>query len=207
MKKILFILIASSLLFVQKSFSQAERVPGPAEKRITDSICTALNRLDMNKIGNGKEAESAFMDCFMKQSAMFEDVANERNVKMDDNAAMHQMGVDIGKNLLKMKCDAFMKLAIKMADKSGTNESSSVIYGVFKRIDTKGFNYIVITDADHKETSLIWLRQFPGSEKLIDGSAAYIGKNVRIKYQELEVYLPQAKGYYKVKEIVSLNVE
>src|ERR1700754_4251046 len=139
MKKILFVLIASSLLFVQKSFSQAERVPGPAEKRITDSICTALNRLDMNRIGNGKEAESAFMDCFMKQSAMFEDVANERNVKMDDDAAMHQMGVDIGKNLLKMKCDAFMKLAIKMADKSGTNQSSLVISGVFKRIDTKGF--------------------------------------------------------------------
>src|ERR1700743_131282 len=143
MKKTLFFLIVFSLLFVQKSFSQVERVPGPAEKRITDSLCAALNRLDMAKIGNGKEAESAFMDCFMKQSAMFEDVANERNVKMDDDAAMHQMGVDIGKNLLKMKCDAFMKLAVKMADKSGANEQSLIASGVFKRIDTKGFNYIV----------------------------------------------------------------
>lgn len=207
MKKILFILISFSLLFVQKSFPQAERVPGPAEKRITDSLCTALNRLDMAKIGNGKEAETAFMDCFMKQSALFEDVANERSVQMDDKEGMHQIGVDIGKNLLKMKCDAFMKLAVKMADKSGASEQSLVVSGIFKRIDTKGFNYIVIAGADHKETSLIWLRQFPGSEKFIDGSAAYIGKNVRIKYQELEVYLPQAKGYYKVKEIVSLNVE
>jgi hypothetical protein len=206
-KKTLFILTAVSLLFVQKAFSQVERVAGPAEKRITDSLCIALNRLDMAKIGNGKEAESAFMDCFMKQSALFEDVANERNLQMDDKEGMHQIGVDIGKNLLKMKCDAFMKLAVKMVDKSGASEQSLVVSGIFKRIDTKGFNYIVIGDADHKETSLIWLRQFPGSEKFIDGSAAYIGKNVKIKYQELEVYIPQVKGYYKVKEIVSLNVE
>jgi hypothetical protein len=35
----------------------------------------------------------------------------------------------------------------------------------------------------------------------------YIGKNIRIKYNELEVYLPQAKEYCKVKEIVSFDVE
>jgi hypothetical protein len=81
------------------------------------------------------------------------------------------------------------------------------VSGIFKRIDTKRLNYIVIPGADHKETSLIWLQEFSGSENFIDGNAAYIGKNVKVKYQELEVYLPQTKGYYKVKEIVSLNVE
>jgi hypothetical protein len=116
------ILIAFSLLFVKESFSQAERVAGPVEKRITDSLCIALNRLDMAKIGNDKEAESAFMDCFMKESALFEDVANERSVQMDDKEGMQQIGVDIGKNLMEMKCDAFMKPAVKMAYKSGASE-------------------------------------------------------------------------------------
>ena len=207
MKKFLFVFISLSFLFVQKSFSQAERVPGPAEKRLTDSLCTAIGRLDMSKIANGEEAKSAFMECFMKQSAMFEDVAEERKIQMDDEPAMHQLGVDIGKNLLKIKCDGFMKLAVKMADKTGANESSTTIEGVLRRIDAKGFNYIVLTDNAGQEKSFIWLRQFPGSEKFMNGVAPLAGKKVKIKYQEMEVYLPQAKGYYKVKEILSIDFE
>jgi len=210
MKKLLIALSVLSFLFVQKSFSQTDRTPGPAEKKITDSLCAALNRLDMSKIGNGQEAETAFMDCFMKQSAMFEDVANERNVQMDDNAEMHKIGIDIGKNLLRMKCDAFLKLAAKMANKdkeSGDGASAGSIEGNFKRIDNKGFNYFVIADNDKKEKSFIWLRQFQGSENFMNGGANYIGKRVKIRYQEMEVYLPQAKGYYKVKEIISLDIQ
>ena len=211
MKKLLIAVSFLLLLFIQKSFSQTGHVPGPAEKKLTDSLCTALSRLDMSKIGNGKEADAAFMDCFMKQSALFEDVATERNVQMDDQTEMHQIGVDIGKNLLKMKCDAFLKLAGKMADKSKENddESSSAgsIEGDFKRIDNKGFNYLIITDAYKKEKSFIWLRQFPGSEKFMNGVAPFAGKKVKVKYQEMEVYLPEAKGYYKIKEILSVDFE
>ncbi len=82
MKKALFPLFIFFFLFIQKSFSQAERVPGVAEKKLTDSLCAALNKLDMSKVGIGKDAKSAFMDCFMKLSNMFEDVANERSVEM-----------------------------------------------------------------------------------------------------------------------------
>ena len=206
MKKFLSVFVISSCLFIQRSFAQTERVPGPAERRITDSLCVAINRLDMSKVGTGKAAESAFMDCFMRQSALFEDVANERKVQMEDKTAMHQMGSDIAKNLLKMKCDGFMKLALKMADKSGA-PSSETASGTLKRIDTKGFNYIVLTADDGKEMSFLWLRQFAGSEKFMNSGTVYTGKKVTINYQELEVYLPQAKGDYKVKEIVSLSVE
>jgi len=206
MKKILSVFVILSCLFIQRSFAQTERVPGPAERRITDSLCVEINRLDMSKVGTGKAAESAFMDCLMKQSALFEDVANERKVQMEDKAAMRQIGSDIAKNLLKMKCDGFMKLALKMADKSGA-PSSETASGTLKRIDTKGFNYIVLTADDGKEMSFLWLRQFAGSEKFMNSGTVYTGKKVTINYQELEVYLPQAKGYYKVKEIVSLSVE
>ena len=34
----------------------------------------------------------------------------------------------------------------------------------------------------------------------------YKGKKLKIKYDEIEVYLPIAKGYYKVKEILSVDV-
>ena len=144
------------------------------------------------------------MDCFMKQSAMFEEVANERKVRMDDNAGMHQLGMDIAKNLMNMKCEGFLKLAVKMApDKEEGDESA--VTGTFKRIETKGFNYIVIAGKDNKEISFLWLHQFAGSEKLMNGGTAFIGKKMTISYKETEVYLPAAKGYYKVKEIIALK--
>lgn len=206
MKKILFASLFCSILFIGRSFAQAERVVGPAERKITDSLCTAISKLDVSKINNQKEAEDAFMDCFMKQSAMFEEVTNERKVRMDDHVAMHQLGVDIGKNLFNMKCDAFLKLAVKMAPGKAESDKSEVS-GIFKRIETRGFNYIIISGPDNKESSFLWLYQFAGSEKFMNGGMAYVGKKVSISYKETEVYLPAAKGYYKVKEIASLKVE
>ncbi|MFI5137093.1 MAG: hypothetical protein ACHQIM_04645 [Sphingobacteriales bacterium] len=208
MKKVSLPLFILFFLFIQKSFSQSDRVAGPAEMKLTDSLCASLNKLDLSKIGNGKEAQSAFMDCFMKQSALFEDVAAERHVAMDDNAAMHKIGVDIGKNLMKEKCDAFLKLAVKMAEKTTESDESSTgtTTGSFKRIDLKGFNYLVIDTENNTEKSFIWLRQFPGSEKFMNSNTAPTGTKLKITWQEIEVYLPQAKGYYKVKEITGIDI-
>jgi hypothetical protein len=206
MKKTLLTLLCCSILFIGKSFAQSERVVGPAEKKITDSLCVAISRLDMSQINGKKDAEAAFMNCFMKQSAMFEEVANERKIRMDDNGAMHQLGIDIAKNLLKMKCDKFLTLAVKMAPSSEENEESTVT-GTFKRIETKGFNYIVLGGRDDKEISFLWLHQFAGSEKFMNGTTAFIGKKMIISYKETEVYLPAAKGYYKLREVASLRIE
>ena len=125
---------------------------------------------------------------------------------MDDDNAMHDLGIDIGKDLLKEKCEDFMKLAVKMAQKDDA-ETKSTTEGKFKRIDNKGFNYIVLTDNNNQEKSFLWLRQFPGSESFTTNTAQYLGKRIKIDWKEIEVYLPQARGYYKVKEIISLDVE
>ncbi len=206
MKKTLLVLLILAVFFDQKLFAQANRAPGPAEKRITDSLCNCIVRLDKSKIKTAKEANDAFMDCFGKQSGQLVDVAEERKVSMNDHNAMHDLGTDIGKDLLKEKCDGFMQLALKMNQKDNA-ETKSTSEGKFKRIDNKGFNYIVLTDGNNQEKSFLWLRQFPGSENFINDTTRYLGKKIKIDWKEIEVYLPQAKDYYKVKEIVSLDVE
>ncbi|MGZ3874908.1 MAG: hypothetical protein ACXVJD_18450, partial [Mucilaginibacter sp.] len=62
------------------------------------------------------------------------------------------------------------------------------------------------TDNGNSEKSFIWLRQFPGSEKFMNGPLTLAGKKLNISWQEIEVYLPQAKGYYKVKEITGITI-
>jgi hypothetical protein len=203
MKKKLLILIITALWVSNKSIAQKHNV-GPVEQKVTTALCDCINKIDLTKITNKKEANDAFMSCFMNQSNLFVDLTAERNISMTDNTAMHELGLDIGKNLLNQKCDAFLKLAVKMADHADSTPETETTTGSFKRIDTKGFNYIIITDASGSEKSFLWLRQFTGSEKFM--AQPPTGKKLKITWQEIEVYIPQAKGYYKVKEIAAVDI-
>jgi hypothetical protein len=160
----------------------------------------------VSKITTKKAADDAFEKCFETHADLLTDVAKEQNVDMTDEAAMSEVGGAIGKNLMKQKCGSFMQLAMKMG-KDDDDAGTQITTGIFKRIDTKGFNYIVITDKTTSEKSFIWLRQFPGSEKFMDASPGKLtGKKLQITWKDIEVYLPQAKGYYTVKEIVSIDI-
>jgi hypothetical protein len=88
----------------------------------------------------------------------------------------------------------------------GDDEATGDSEGVFKRIDSKGFNYFVITDQNKSEKSFLWLQEFPGSDKFFGDNTKFIGKKLKIEWKEIEVYLPQAKGYYKVKEITGISL-
>lgn len=179
--------------------------PGPVEQRMTDSLCKSLARLDISKITTKEEAVKAYTECVMAHADLLPDLAAERKVDMTDQNAMRTVGIDLAKNLVKQKCDYFLKLAVKMNSKE-VEEVDRSITGTFKRIDVKGFNYVVITETGKSERSFLWLRQFPNSERFISGTAGLIGKKLKITWQELEVYLPQAKGYYKVKEILNIDI-
>jgi len=208
MKKLLLLSILL-LLFIQKSFSQIAHQPGPVEQRMTDSLCSCITKLDASKMTNKEQATAAYTECVEKHIDLLTALADERKVDIGDQQSMEKVGIDLALNLLKEECKGFKQIALLMGSKEGSNDSGTTgtFYGNFKRIDNKGLNYFIITDKDKKEKSFIWLRQFPGSENFMNGGIGYIGKRMKIKYQEMEVYLPQAKGYYKVKEIVSLSVE
>ncbi|MEO6633843.1 MAG: hypothetical protein ABIN13_19020, partial [Mucilaginibacter sp.] len=57
----------------------------------------------------------------------------------------------------------------------------------------------------NSEKSFLWLREFPGSDKFMNSPAQLKGKKLKVTWHEMEVYLPQAKGYYKVKEITAID--
>jgi hypothetical protein len=151
-----------------------------------------------------QKANNAFMDCFSKQSSLLVDVAAERKVDIVDQDGMKQVGIDIGTNLLNQNCSSFLKLAMLMNGKLSENNEVEASEGIFKRVENKGFNYLVFVSSN-KEQSYLWLRQFPESEVFQDGGISNIGKRFKVKWQELEVYVPSAKGYYKVKEIIEVN--
>ncbi|GGH04135.1 hypothetical protein [Mucilaginibacter phyllosphaerae] len=203
MKKFLLLLMITAGFNV----AGAQTKPGPAEQKFTGALCDCISKLDKAKLTSSKEANKAFMDCFTRQAEYLPDVAAERGVEMTDDAAMDKIGSDIGANLMKQKCDGFIQLALKMADKgedAGVATESTT--GTFKRIDNKGFNYIVIADNAGSQKSFLWLQEFKGSDKFAGVTTALLNKKLKVTWQEIEVYLPAAKGYYKVKEITAIDV-
>jgi hypothetical protein len=173
MKKYLCVLLF--ILSVKLSVAQSQRVIGPAEKRISDSVCNCLSKLDMSKITTSEQAKAAFEGCFESKADLILEVAKERNVDLTDHDGMRKVGMDIALTMMKGDCSGFMKLAMLMAkdkvekkvnEEEATDDTSQ---GTLKRIDNKGFNYFVITDSNGSEKSFIWLRQFPESEKFNDG--------------------------------------
>jgi hypothetical protein len=202
LKNLLLIII----LIAGFNVAKAQNKPGPAETKMTNALCDCISKLDKTKITNSDEANKAFMDCFTKQAEFLPDVAAEHGVDMTDSEAMNKIGSEIGGNLMKQKCDGFMDLALKMSEKNDKKPQVQSTTGTFKRIDNKGFNYIVIVDNAGSLKSFLWLREFAGSDKFMGGTTSLLNKKLKITWQEIEVYLPTAKGYYKVKEITAVDV-
>jgi len=202
-------LLLSSILFFALFALRAQEA-GPAQKKLTDSICKCLSALDMSKIKTSDEAQNAFVECFSKNLSFVVEVAEERNVEMSNTAAMKKIGNEVGKDLINQNCEGFIKVSALMTkDKinSNLNDQAAIqsTSGILKRIETRDFHYIIIQDKNNNEKSFIWLRQFPDSENFIAATSKMIGKSLVVRWSEIEVYLPKAKGYYKVKEIVAID--
>jgi hypothetical protein len=199
-------LLPASFFFSFLSTSVAQSGPGPVERKVTDNICTCITALDIENIQDKQSAEKAFVNCFSQEAGSFVQLAAERKIEITDQAAMKNLGTDIGKNLLNQNCQGFMQLSMAMVKETEAGTATGVTEGRLKRLDTKDFNYFVITDSDNKEKSFIWLRQFPGSESFTQDAAKLVGKKIRINWQEMEVFIPSAKNYYTIREVVELKI-
>jgi hypothetical protein len=204
MKKILFLILSFAYLVK----AEAQTAPVSVEKSLTDTICSCMTATDFSKVNNKKDAMDVITDCFGRKTDLLMKLADEKHIDPTDQAAMKQLGIQIGKDLLNENCSAFLKISEKLSINKSEEENGNegTTSGAFKRIELKGFNYIVLTDNNNGEKSFIWLRQFPGSEKFMNGAANLAGKKISVKWHELEVYLPSAKGYYKIKEITSIDI-
>ena len=163
MKKNLLLLILS-ITFIQYASSQTKPVPTAVENKMTDVLCNCVGKIDLAKISNKSEATAAYIDCIGQNMDILTQLAAERNMQITDVPAMEKLGVVIAENLMKANCASFMKLSVLTVEKKN-NEGTGTTEGKLKRIDLKGFNYLVITDKNGSEKSFIWLRQFPQSEK------------------------------------------
>jgi hypothetical protein len=206
----LLIVISVILLSAKLCYSQDQdqHKITPIEQRMTDSLCGCVSKIDISKIATKEDAVAAYTNCVGQHVDILTSLTEERHIEFTNIDAMRGLGMDLAKNLMRQNCPSFMKLSMLMSKENDKGQSISESHsttGSFKRMDSKGFNYLVINDLNNSEKSFLWLRQFPGSEKFMNGVIAMAGKRIKVTWHELEVYLPQAKGYYNVKEITGID--
>src|ERR1700761_5473658 len=124
-------------------------VVSPLKNAITDSLCRCLTAVDSSTIKTKEDATNVITTCFNKQSDLLMKLAEERKINISNNAAMRDLGIEVGKNLLTQGCSSFIQLSVKLAQNNIEREANldeGTTEGTLKRVDVKHFEYLVIAD-------------------------------------------------------------
>jgi hypothetical protein len=178
-------------------------------QKAAEDICGCLSKVkyDSSKV---QEYKDAAMNCFTTGAMEhIVQIAEERGLDVSDQSAMRDLGVEIGKELLKQKCASYFEFAkISAKEKNGEEDAvkEKVTSGKVLKVDKKDFVYITLKDASNREHNFIWLEYFDGSENFFGEKLnSLIGKEIAISWIEKEVYLPKANNYFKIKEISKIK--
>ncbi|WP_139170955.1 hypothetical protein [Lutibacter oricola] len=121
-------------------------------------------------------------------------------------AGGREFGKKLGLSMVKFCPDVLMALAgdKKEKTKNEKKNNTSVVEGQIVKLEGKEFATLVIRDFDDKIQKFVWLKNFKGSDKLIQSEIIEF-INVRVRYQNIECYSPLLKDYIIRKEIVEIE--
>lgn len=183
-------------------------------KKLSDKTCKCMEKEDLDAMSS-EDLQMKFGLC-MVEHAMEMNTEIKEELGIDLFAGGEDAGRQLGEKVgfeLAISCPAFQAQMMKMlGEEEGaaaeTTEATAVgsATGPIKEFKTDGFVNVIMEGDGGRQIKFLWLRHFPGSEKLIGNMNQYVGKTVTITFQEIEVFLPKAGDYFKVKEITSLKV-
>ena len=178
--------------------------------KFVDSVCGCLSRLDLKSVNTQRDAQLAISNCFLKDNmGMLMQLAEQRGTNITDQAAMEKIGQEVGLELVKRNCKPFIQLSMKLAGQGQIKQeltSENSTSGTLASIETKEFSKFILTESGGRRGTYYWLHHFKNSEKFIDQPTKLIGKKMRVSWQETEVYIPAAKGYFKINEITGIEM-
>lgn len=201
-KLVLLLLIVFNCLGVK-----AQTKPLTATEKAADIVCAELSKVDLNS-KTSAEMMTLFQNCLVKVFAdNMADLEAEMGFDTMDGESGRKIGEEIGRKLL-LRCPQFIEISMKFAKEKNPPEAevaASITLGTISKIISPDFTEVSIKDAAGRESTFYWLRYFKGSEQFETAPTNNIGKKVKVTWSEIECYLPKAHGYYKIKEIRSID--
>lgn len=117
------------------------------------------------------------------------------------------IGEKLGVKMVVVCPELVMKLGQSKIDNEADDDglSTYTISGKVTKVEGADLITYHIKSDDGKTYKVVWYRNFEGSEILVDDPKVIVGKNVAVTVEDVECYVPRAKGYYSVKEIRKLK--
>lgn len=123
-----------------------------------------------------------------------------------DQESGRQLGTKIGFKMVNYCPELVMKMGLKVAEEEKASGPAVVtLSGKIHRMEEGDFISYFLKADDGKTYKLLWYKNFKGSEEFLENPKKLVGRNVQVAVAEVECYIPKAKGYYSVKEIVEIK--
>ena len=199
MKKYFFSLFLP-ILFVSGLSAQEELIDLLAEK-----TCACAAQKDLSNLGQ-EELNMELSMCIMASMSEHADKINQLNIDLTDQAGMNKFGEQIGLKMATKCPGTLMKIgSMQVENSKAPAGAGGEMTGTIKRLEGDEFTFVILADEQGREHRFLWLRYFPGSERLVNAPQEAIGKKVTLQFSELESYSSQAKDYFKRREIKSIQ--
>lgn len=166
--------------------------------------CDCLSKKDFGEIPDKDKITAEVGLCILESYTRHtEDVSKVLSIDELDEEAGRKLGQQIGLKMTKICPDIVIKMGV--AGKSSANKDIT-LEGKISSIEDGDFIFYNLKDKDGKVHRLLWYQHFKGSDEFTDEPKKLVGKKVSVKVKEVECYIPKAKGYYTLKEIVEITL-
>jgi hypothetical protein len=180
-------------------------------KELADLVCNCMKDKKV-EYTTPQIANEQFVACFSSAPIIIKLLAyvKEQRKNANDSAEMEKIGHEVGIQLVQDNCEPFMKIiegeVKEEMQKDDSEPEISSITGKLVRIEIKEFVSMVIMGKNNREITVMWIQPFVGSEKFKgDNLEKMKNKNLTVKYQLKEAYLPKVGDYFQIKEIVGIE--
>jgi hypothetical protein len=125
--------------------------------------------------------------------------------------AMRQMGMEVGGQLAQT-CPSFATLSLAIATdaapdaSAATTSTTGQTLGQLGKLNNGAYGLLEIQTGKTAKEEFAWLHRFAQADELLPQLAKLQGRQVRVSWQEVDVFQPATQDYRKLREITGIEL-
>ncbi len=179
---------------------------------ITQDVCECVGEKNSEGL-TSEEVQVQLGLCMMKSYGKYKERLDKYMiVSIEDENSFEMLGQEIGFKMLEICPDTFMTFAKDLIEEEINEQSSApkkeahtAVLGNVVKLDNDQFNTLIFKGENKREYKLLWLEYFEGQELLSDLKDLK-KSNIKVSYENKEMYDPKLKDYRTYKVLRKLEV-
>ena len=188
------------------------------KEKIAGNTCDCLDkniaaRPAASKALGKDEANQLLMQCMM--GAAGKEVVGLQTAyganAFGNKDTMRQLGMEVG-GMLAQTCPSFLTLSVALANESNpesaaTTTTTGQTLGQLGKLKAGTYGVLEIQTSKTAREEFAWLHRFAQADELLPQLAKLQGRQVRVSWQEVELFQPATQDYRKLREITGIELK